>query len=94
MTNIINTESVKATGIKPWLWTYSRKGNLVFSELHYNSKQEAVAAMKEFMSNLDMDNLPKAINLRLEITEPTQTAKRYAVVEVLDERDLPCCFEE
>ena len=50
--------------------------------------------MKEFMSNLDMDNLPKAVNLRLEITEPTQTAKRYVVVEVLDERDLPCCFEE
>ena len=94
MRNIINTETVKATGIKPRLWTYSRKGNLVFSELHYNSKQEAVAAMKEFMSNLDMDNLPKAVNLRLEITEPTQTAKRYVVVEVLDERDLPCCFEE
>ena len=54
----------------------------------------AVAAMKEFMSNLDMDNLPKAINLRLEITEPTKTAKRYVVVEVLDERDFPCCFEE
>jgi len=85
-TTIINAESIKATGIEPTEWNYNREGELLYNTVTYKDKQEAVAAMKEFLNNLNMDNLPEKIDLRLKTYE-WQT--KCSVIEVMRFEDRP-----